>query len=474
LETNDSIGPLIQAFAEGELDKETQALVQRHLANNPDSCQEHFEIKKATRLLRRAMSREKLPEDFSRRVEDRIFSKDGHSWTTAREFALRRRIARTRQARRRLVFALAATACIAVMAVGVVYVYLQSIPSGEAQLTMAPDYPVIGSIAKVRGRTQIAMASTGKSLPFGYGVYTDTVLTTVEDSGMAIVLEDESIVRLNEKTTLTVKGPRWLKLFRGEILVNVEKKEGKAFQIDTPDAKVIVMGTTFLLLVDEEGTEIHLMEGNLLVRGKEGHLALDAGDSVEVRENGSPQFMDSHVFPVNLEWADSLATDPRRLTTILAHDDGNPSGAGYLPEDQEAWVTFEAKQPGELRSIWIYGNVYSFSPGISEFGKTFGIQVYDSDRNPTGVRHVKSYKRFESVPGWTSIDLVPPVRVEGRFHVSVRPNAGEDAALILATDEDAVGKHSQIATKEDDALDFISSDNWMVRAIVASENTQKN
>jgi len=464
----DSIGPLVQAFSDGQLDMETQALVQHHLTDCASCCQKHFEIKKGNALLQRAFARERLSAGFAERVSGRLFDHEGDAWTTAREFAIRKRMAQTRRARRRLVFPLVASLCL-VFFFGVIFTYWRTSLPSHVALSAAPEIPRVGTVGKVEGQSEISVLQAGRhrKVPFGYGIYSGSKLATGPHSRLAFVLSDDSRVKMNEKTILNVNSPRSLQLLEGEITVEVMRQGGDIFQVETANARIIVTGTRFHLLAKPSFTEVRLMEGKLVVLNHSGYsLFLEAGESARIVESEPPTYLLAAGSDLEPKWAENFSVGADERLELLGYDDGTPEGGMVLREGKAVWVTFNARKHSILRNLWVYGNVYSFDHSTGEHGRTFDIIVYDQEMKPMVPEMVRSYNRFPNTPGWTVIEL-PPINVRGKFHIAIYSHSDGEAGLVFATDDDALGDYSRIASFGKEGLEVSDrSPKWMVRATV--------
>lgn len=98
-----------------------------------------------------------------------------------------------------------------------------------------------------------------------------------------LTVEAESTARITLRVSAT--GPRELVIASGAVLV--ERTPGPAFQILTPHAIASVRGTTFIVDVTEEDTDVFVSEGSVGVakRRLPGEVFLDAGEGVDVRRD---------------------------------------------------------------------------------------------------------------------------------------------------------------------------------------------
>jgi N-acetylneuraminic acid mutarotase len=84
------------------------------------------------------------------------------------------------------------------------------------------------------------------------------------------VLEDGSILRVTPKTNYQIKGYRKLRLNYGELWLDVVRKEGNPFNIETPCGNVVAKGTEFVVQVLRKDSKIKvrsLAVGVLVISG---------------------------------------------------------------------------------------------------------------------------------------------------------------------------------------------------------------
>ncbi len=115
---------------------------------------------------------------------------------------------------------------------------------------------------------------------------------TVAGEQKALALSDGSALTLNTRTLVDVRiqgRKREVHLVEGEALFAVAKTPDKApFIVQAGPARIKVTGTRFNVRRKDGGTQIDLLEGQVIVTGKPGlpELRLDAGEALSVDRDG--------------------------------------------------------------------------------------------------------------------------------------------------------------------------------------------
>lgn len=81
------------------------------------------------------------------------------------------------------------------------------------------------------------------------------------DGAQTVTLADGSTVQLDEGARLEVSDGREARLLAGRALFRVERDEAQPFSVTTPNAEVVVLGTTFSVEATDVETEVALVEG---------------------------------------------------------------------------------------------------------------------------------------------------------------------------------------------------------------------
>lgn len=157
-------------------------------------------------------------------------------------------------------------------------------PVGAPRSKEKSKLPVICRVIRLIGsakRNQAAIRS-------GEVIEESGDLMTGDNSSVTLSYADGSQVELRSKSTARLlAGATRLQLTRGEALIKVSPQKKEApFQVLTPHGEATVLGTRFVLHVNEASTKVEVEEGKVrLTRKKDGKaLVARARDSAEVGE----------------------------------------------------------------------------------------------------------------------------------------------------------------------------------------------
>jgi tetratricopeptide (TPR) repeat protein len=110
-------------------------------------------------------------------------------------------------------------------------------------------------------------------------------------SRAAIKLPDETILRLDQNTTIFFAEPQdekrsWLELLRG--VIHVISRDPRALKVITPFANAGLEGTEFLVMVTPQETTVIVFEGGVAVSNAAGEVNVSSGQSVTARTGQLP------------------------------------------------------------------------------------------------------------------------------------------------------------------------------------------
>lgn len=143
------------------------------------------------------------------------------------------------------------------------------------RLAQAGDIPV-AHISALEGKVLLQEAGRGKwqKAEESQPLFEKDKLSTKSSSSVEIVLNDKSILRLEENSVLQFKKLEEKKsvlgLQFGRVLTYIEKIVYPAshFEVQTPAAVVGVRGTEFVVEADEKETQVGVFEGRVGVKGR--------------------------------------------------------------------------------------------------------------------------------------------------------------------------------------------------------------
>ncbi len=129
------------------------------------------------------------------------------------------------------------------------------------------------------------------------------------EGGLATVkLKHETWLRMGNSSALTVNDSRNVHLTAGSLYAKVGRvQNGEPFVVETPSARVVVLGTVFEVRCQDNRTEVLVTEGKVRVEWKEREFSLTKNEGVTL----SPSEPTPKVRSVK-------TTEPAWLQTLLA------------------------------------------------------------------------------------------------------------------------------------------------------------
>ncbi|MEN8205014.1 MAG: FecR domain-containing protein [Pseudomonadota bacterium] len=121
---------------------------------------------------------------------------------------------------------------------------------------------------------------------------TGDALRTGQDSRVALMLLPETVIRLDQLSSMvftrpdTDASPSWLELLKGA--AHFISRDPRALQIITPFANAAIEGTEFLVQVDEQQTGVTVYEGKVLVGNNSGSVAVTSGKQAIAQAGQAP------------------------------------------------------------------------------------------------------------------------------------------------------------------------------------------
>jgi len=193
---------------------------------------------------------------------------------------------------RRQAPATASTAC----GLAFTVVVLTSLSSVQAAETCTP---VIATVVSIQGSVELRRSPAAGSQQIGWQVAElnvalcagDTVRTH-ERSRAALLLINETTLRLDQRTTLTLAAPAegrasLMDLVAGAL--HVITRTSRPFRVRTPFVNANVEGTEFLVAVGEESASVAVYEGRVTADNEQGSVALNSGERAIAARNSAPR-----------------------------------------------------------------------------------------------------------------------------------------------------------------------------------------
>lgn len=146
----------------------------------------------------------------------------------------------------------------------------------------------------VQGTAQMKKdgGTTWQNISAGDRFCAGDMIRILEDSRAAIVLQNEAVIRLDEKTTITLQPEpettsTLLRIIRGA--AHFFSRIPRSLQVATPFVNGSVEGTEFFVRVDDRQTYFSVFKGRVRTFNEAGELLLAAGDTAVATQGGRPE-----------------------------------------------------------------------------------------------------------------------------------------------------------------------------------------
>lgn len=171
---------------------------------------------------------------------------------------------------------------------------------GVIQVGLSPEFAMAGDcedwvakVVSVQGRVQAKRTGQTRWYPvrlndiFCHG----DRLRVMDKSRAAVVLKNESLLRLDQKTAISFKGiekkrPFLIDMLRGAI--HFFSRKPKELEVATPFVNGAVEGTEFFFRVEENQTLISVFQGRVRATNQRGRLHLMSGQSGVAKREEAP------------------------------------------------------------------------------------------------------------------------------------------------------------------------------------------
>jgi predicted Zn-dependent protease len=153
--------------------------------------------------------------------------------------------------------------------------------------------PWVARLSSVQGHVERRVAGQEQWRPAGLRTaFCEGDAVRVRDnSRAALTLNNDTIVRLDQNTTVTFTGmrpdePAWLDLVNG--IAHFISRVRQSFKVVTPFVNAAVEGTEFLVAVREQEAQITVLEGRVAARNTQGELLLATGQTAVATASRTP------------------------------------------------------------------------------------------------------------------------------------------------------------------------------------------
>ncbi len=175
-------------------------------------------------------------------------------------------------------------------------VVLASMSSAHAA---APCTPEIAKILSIQGVVELRRSVDGRLQEAGWqaaelnvALCPGDMVRTHERSRAALLLSNETTLRLDQRTTLTLAAPdsdkaSLMDLFTGAL--HVITRTSRPFRVRTPFVNANVEGTEFLVTVGAESGSVAVYEGRVTADNERGSVVVASGELAIAARNSAPR-----------------------------------------------------------------------------------------------------------------------------------------------------------------------------------------
>ncbi|MFZ7124763.1 MAG: TonB-dependent receptor domain-containing protein [Desulfobacterales bacterium] len=132
------------------------------------------------------------------------------------------------------------------------------------------------------------------------------VIRVMDLSRAAIMLPNDAVVRLDQKTTVSLTPPKTQTSYLLDLIegaVHFFSRVPRSLRIHTPFVNGTIEGTEVALAHSGEGTRVALLEGKLRIENDRGHLMLASGDAAIVPPGEAPAADPAAAGLDRIQWA---------------------------------------------------------------------------------------------------------------------------------------------------------------------------
>src|SRR5918992_1667808 len=164
--------------------------------------------------------------------------------------------------------------------------------SGPAR-AQGPCEPPAARVVSVQGTVELKRAGTDVWTPamLEEALCIGDALRVGRASRAALALANDSLLRLDQRTTLQLRGIAEQERSLLELLfgaVYFFSHQPRALEVETPFVNAAAEGTEFLVRVGDDRAEVVMFDGQVLLRNPHGELRVASGEAALVAEGAAP------------------------------------------------------------------------------------------------------------------------------------------------------------------------------------------
>lgn len=149
--------------------------------------------------------------------------------------------------------------------------------------------PVVGMVIYSDGDTASVegYGSDATSIETGYGIHYGDVFATGPESRLLLGLAGPSQITVFENSVVEVEAEREITLKEGRVFFDVAR-DARRFRVLTPDGRITVFGTSFQVDIQNVGTEVTVVNGEVMVENESEFVRVTRNSQVVFNQNRKP------------------------------------------------------------------------------------------------------------------------------------------------------------------------------------------
>ena len=299
--------------------------------------------------------------------------------------------------------------------VGVGYLSMDSVDR-----MMAPAGPR-AQVSNLSGEIYKVSAAGMTPLKAGDSIGEKEAVRTAKGANAIVRLPDGSLIEMNERSELSITGAfsgNTIKLDRGNIVVQAAKQKRGSLKVATRESTVSVKGTIFSVATGLRGTQVAVVEGNVLV---------EQGGKTEDLLPGQATGSDATLKRTTVSQQVAWSKDPARYIALLGEMDELKKKLATLPMPSPRT---EARMLNRLPANTV---VYAAIPNLS--GQVADATKIFEDR----------MKQSEVLKEWWSSEQVAQMRLAAENLRSAGNQLGDEILFAAASDGKGIGEPFVVA-----------------------------
>lgn len=424
------IDRMIQAYLDDELSRVDRLLFEEHLENCAACHRELQQTRACTARLYEALRRDRRPHDLVGGVmvhlpemrKKRPSWRDSTSSTRSNpDFGKRRK--------RHAIFRYMPVYVPAVLLVLAVLLWLQW-PE-----TIEKNSQALGVVTHSSGLSYSVDASTSRSAPVRTGdlLTAGDYVDTSSDGQLLLGLKGPTHLAIYQNSSMRIDNDRSIVMDRGRMFLDVHR-EARRFTITTPHGRVTVMGTSFHIQIADEGTEVSVVNGDVLVENDRSFARLARGKKALFEKDSSMRIASLSNGDSFVEEARALSPDIQAQRFFLSQIFSEPVETPILTGEQVFVVKTGQRTVNTLVLRWVP------DPYLSGHA-SYTVYISDNAMRPVFKYNVLPLMFEEKTRN--SLEIEMPAGQEKRdmsvLHVSLLPVQGSGYVETSFTEVLAVG-----------------------------------